>query len=63
MHPNLKIQKNLARYAAINYKHGTDAYAKSTKEIIAPTFMVPTIEELDTNNNMKVKIWEGEYDK
>ena len=63
MHPNLKIQKNLARYAAINYKYGTDAYANSTKEIIAPTFMVPTIEQLDTNNNMKVKIWEGEYDK
>ena len=55
--------KNMARYADIHNKHSAAASTKSTEEITSPEFMVPTIEEVETNINTNMKIWEREYDK
>ena len=49
-------KNNLSIYSAINYKHGAAASAKAIKEIIIPELMVPTIEEIETNNMTKIKI-------
>ena len=50
-------KNNLAKYAAINCKHGAAATAKAIKDIITPTFMLPNIKEIDTINKTKLKIW------
>ena len=53
----------LARYAFINYNHGSYSTAMATEETIMPTLMVPTIKNTVTNNKMKMKIWKRKYDK